>query len=199
VHHKPCKKLFLWSELACHISSAGKDTMAPMNWHSYADATKNFLTAFHFQKIKSMEVSKMISVIAMKSKENSSTCIGVLILVRFLIQLLFCSFLVTDLLLNLANSKRLGASSIGAAPHSHLASQNGVALPFPSWIQVEETNKCLSIGSTTLRRFFQGLSFSSHWCQSHRSLKTLLNLLRSLIPRPPSFFGLVHIYQFIKQ
>jgi hypothetical protein len=98
----------------------------------------------------------------MKNIENSSSCIGVLVWVRFLIQLLFCNSLATDLLLNLAIAKRLGASSLGAAPNSHLASQKGVALPFPIWIQVEEKNNCLSIRSTTLIRFFQGLSFLSH-------------------------------------
>jgi hypothetical protein len=83
------KNLLLWSELACHISGAGKDIIAPMNWHSYAVATEDFLSAVHFQKIKSFEVSKVISEMAMKSMENSSSCIGVLIWIRFLIQLLF--------------------------------------------------------------------------------------------------------------
>jgi hypothetical protein len=59
--------------------------MAIMNWHSYAVATENFLSAVYFQKIKSFELSKVILEMAMKSMENSSSCIGVLIWVEFLI------------------------------------------------------------------------------------------------------------------
>jgi hypothetical protein len=34
--------------LVCQISGAGKDIIAPMNWHSYAIAIENFPYTVHF-------------------------------------------------------------------------------------------------------------------------------------------------------
>jgi hypothetical protein len=42
------KNLLLCSEQDFQMSGEGKDTKDPMNWHSYADATENFLSAVHF-------------------------------------------------------------------------------------------------------------------------------------------------------
>jgi hypothetical protein len=135
----------------------------------------------------------------MNNRVNSSIWIGVLMPCKFLIQLSLRNLECTVLFLNPATWNRLGASSFGATPSSHLASQKGVFLSSPIEIRVEQKNNCLSIGSAIFRRCFQGLSWWSQPYHNHLSLKALLNFSRSLIPRPPNLLGIKHVCQLTRQ
>jgi hypothetical protein len=130
---------------------------------------------------------------------NSSSRGVVLILERFLIQLRLWSSVCTFHFLNLAKLNRLGASSLGDVPFSHLAFQKGVFLSSPTVTSVEQKKSCLSMRSEILSKCFHGLSLWSQLCHSHLRRRALLNLFRSLIPRPPNFFGLMQVAQLTKQ
>lgn len=69
----------------------------------------------------------------------------------------------------------------------------------PYLYSFDEKKRVLSVLSCIFNSFFQGLSVWSHWCHSQRSRRALLNLPRSLIPKPPHFFGLKHVCQLTRQ
>jgi hypothetical protein len=58
---------------------------------------------------------------------------------------------------------------------------------------------CLSLWAVTLMRFFQGFSFSSHWCQSLSSRSALLNFSRSFMSNAPHLLSLWEVCQFTRQ
>jgi hypothetical protein len=117
---------------------------------------------------------------------------------RLLIQLSLCNSWWTVLLLNLAIWNRLGASSFGATPSSHLASQKGVFLPSPIKIRVE-----LKIVTYQLDlQFFKGVSRASLGAPSQTITILILKpcwICPGPFPRPPNFLGNKQVCQFIRQ
>jgi hypothetical protein len=130
---------------------------------------------------------------------NSSSCVVIWMSSIFFIQLQLVSSVWTLLFLNLAILYSSSTKSLGAAPWSHLASQNGVLFPLSICIMVEEKKMLLLDLSDTFRRFSHGLALRSQSCQSHLILRALLNLSKSFIPKPPHLLGLKHVCQLIRQ
>jgi hypothetical protein len=160
-------------------------------------------STFHLQSISKKKLSfwlvKFISEIAINSITNSSSCSSLSMFYWFLIQFEFWRSFCTLLDLNLASLNKLGASSLGAAPWTHLASQKGVSLPSPTSTTVEVKKRCLSTGSFTLIRCFHGLIQWPQLCHNHLSLRALPNFSRSLKPIPPHLFGKRQVFQLTKQ
>jgi hypothetical protein len=60
-------------------------------------------------------------------------------------------------------------------------------------------NKLSSISLCMMVMLTHGLFGSFHLYQSHLNRKAILNMDKSNIPSPPSFFGLCTLFQFIRQ
>lgn len=73
-----------------------------------------------------------------KRRMNSSISYSVLMLLRFLTHFRFWTSLWTVLYLYPACRYRFGATSFGAAPFSHLASQKRVSMPLPTVITLKQ-------------------------------------------------------------
>ena len=89
--------------------------------------------------------------------------------------------------------------SIGARPSIQEECQKDALHPSPMVTTVLILNNCRSIASQGTVVPTQGLSWSVHSNQSHRSLKALPNSSKSRTPRPPNFFGRMTFAQRTKQ
>jgi hypothetical protein len=135
-------------------------------------------------------------------QRETNSCIWVAVVIRprrALIQWLSRSSMNTDPFFVLDIANRLGAKWHGASPSSQASCQKRHLWPSPTTTLVEVVKSARSVSSVGVSMPAQGLVSSTHSCHNQRRRKSLPNLSRSGIPKPPKSFGLVTVAQFTRQ
>jgi hypothetical protein len=122
----------------------------------------------------------------------------VVTLCKPLVHFLSCKASATDTFFLRASPYSLGAMSHVLCPCSHLSLQNLTRWPLPTFILVQDMNRLSSVAECAIDIDARGLLGSVH-LNHHLSLRAMLNLLRSSIPRPPNFLGRCSLLQLTRQ